>query len=68
MSGKENFMIESLTRDVVSLLMEEDGLSMREAMDKFYSSRTYDALSQPETGLYIQSPAYILDEYRHEKK
>lgn len=66
MSGKESFMIESLTRDVVALLMEEDGLSMREAMDKFYSSRTFDALSQPETGLYIQSPAYILDEYRHE--
>jgi len=66
MSGKESFMIESLTRDVVALLMEEDGLSMRDAMDKFYSSRTFDALSQPETGLYIQSSAYILDEYRHE--
>lgn len=66
MSGKESFMIESLTRDVIALLMEEDGLSMRDAMDKFYSSRTFDALSQPETGLYIQSSAYILDEYRHE--
>lgn len=66
MSSTENFMIESLTRDVVALLMEEDGLSMRDAMDKFYSSRTFNALSQPETGLYIQSPAYILDEYRHE--
>ena len=66
MSSKESFMIESLTRDVVALLMEEDGLSMRDAMDKFYSSRTFDALSQPETGLYIQSSAYILDEYRHE--
>lgn len=67
MSGKEKFMIESLTRDVVALLMEEDGLSMRDAMDRFYGSRTFDALSQPETGLYIQSPAYILDEYRREK-
>ena len=67
MSGKESFMIESLTRDVVALLMEEDGLSMRDAMDKFYSSRTFDSLSQPETGLYIQSSAYILDEYRQEQ-
>ncbi len=64
--SKENFMIESLTRDVVALLMEEQGLSMRDAMDAFYSSRTFEALSRIETGLYIQSPIYILDEYRKE--
>ncbi len=60
-------MIESLTRDVVALLMEERGLSMREAMDAFCSSRTFDALSKPETGLFFQSPAYILDEFKNEK-
>ena len=43
--SKETFMIESLTRDVVALLMEERGLSMREGMDLFCSSRTFDALS-----------------------
>lgn len=64
--SKENFMIESLIRDVVALLMEEQGLSMREAMNAFYSSRTFDALSKPETGLFFQSPAYILDEYLNE--
>lgn len=64
----ETFMIESLTRDVVALLMEEKGLTMREAMDAFCSSRTFDALSQKETGLYFQSPAYILDEYNNEIK
>lgn len=65
--SKETFMIESLTRDVVALLMEEKGLSMREAMDAFCSSRTFDALSKPETGLFFQSPAYILDEFKNEK-
>lgn len=65
--SKEIFMIESLTRDVVALLMEENGVSMREAMDSFCSSRTFDALSKPETGLYFQSPAYILDVFKHEK-
>ena len=65
--SKETFMIESLTRDVVALLMEERGLSMREAMDAFCSSRTFDALSKPETGLFFQSPAYILDEFKNEK-
>lgn len=65
--SKETFMIESLTRDVIALLMEEKGLSMREAMDVFYSSHTFEALSRPETGLYFQSPAYILDELKHEQ-
>ena len=65
--SKETFMIESLTRDVVALLMEERGLSMREAMDAFCSSRTFDALSKPETGLFFQSPAYVLDEFKNEK-
>ena len=65
--SKETFMIASLTRDVVALLMEERGLSMREAMDAFCSSRTFDALSKPETGLFFQSPAYILDEFKNEK-
>lgn len=64
--SKETFMIETLTRDVVALLMEEKGLSMREAMDVFCSSRTFDALSKPETGLFFQSPAYIFDEFKHE--
>ena len=59
--NEAKFMIESLTRDVVTLLMEERGLQMREAMDLFYGSRTFDALSNPETGLYIQSPAYVYD-------
>ena len=60
-------MIESLTRDVVALLMEERGLSMREAMDAFCGFRTFDALSNPDTGLYFQSPAYIPDEFKNEE-
>lgn len=64
--SKETFMIESLTRDVVALLMEERDLSMREAMDLFCGSRTFDALSNPETGLYFQSPAYVLDVFKNE--
>lgn len=32
----------------------------------FFSSRTFDALSKPDTGLFFQSPAYILDEFKNE--
>lgn len=64
--SKETYMIESLTREVIVRLMEDDGLPMREAMDKLYSSKTYNSLTQIETGLYFQSASYIYDELSQE--
>ncbi|MBP5479815.1 MAG: hypothetical protein J6Y15_10700 [Bacteroidaceae bacterium] len=66
--SKETFMIEALTREIIVMLMQEKSLSMREAMDAFYSSKTFNSLSNQETGLYFQSPAYILDEFEREKR
>jgi hypothetical protein len=65
--SKETFLIETLTRDVIDQLMEQQGITMRQAMDQFYQSQTFNALTKPETGLYFQSPAYILNEYQMNK-
>ena len=59
-------MVETMTRDLVARLMEERSLTMREAMDIVYSSRTYEALQNLNTGLYFQSPAYVFDELTKE--
>jgi len=61
MSGKEIFMIETLTRELIVRLMEERSMTMRDAMDVVYNSETYHALNNLETGLYFQSPAYLYD-------
>lgn len=61
MNGKETFMVETLTRELIARLMEERSLSMREAMDIVYNSKTYSALNNLNTGLYFQSPAYVYD-------
>lgn len=61
MNGKETFMIETLTRELIARLMEDRQLPMREAMDIVYQSKTYTALSNLETGLYFQSPVYVYD-------
>ena len=61
MSGKEIFMTETLTREMIARLMEERSLSMREAMDIVYKSKTYTALNNIKSGLYFQSPAYLYD-------
>ncbi len=59
-------MVETMTRDLVARLMEERSLTMRKAMDIVYSSRTYEALQNLNTGLYFQSPAYVFDELTKE--
>ena len=59
-------MVETMTRDLVARLMEERSLTMRKAMDIVYSSHTYEALQNLNTGLYFQSPAYVFDELTKE--
>ena len=58
---KETFMIEEISKDIVLLLMEEHGMSMEEAIRTLYTSDTYDRLSNPCTGLYTQSTAYVYE-------
>ena len=66
MTGKEIFMIETLTREMIARLMEEQSMSMRDAMDVVYKSKTYTALSNLKTGLYFQSRAYLYDNLKQE--
>ena len=66
MSGKEIFMIETLTSEMIARLMEERSLTMREPMDVVYKSKTYEALNNLKTGLYFQSPVYLYDHLQQE--
>ena len=54
------FMIECLSRDIIAILVEEKGMSLPNAFDLFYNSDTYSKLSDPNTGLFFQSPRYVL--------
>ena len=64
--SKINYMIESLTRDLVVRLMDEKGITLRQAMDVVYKSNTFKVLSNPDTGLYFQSPVYVYEELANE--
>ena len=52
-------LMEGVTQDVVAYLVEEDRFSIEKAMDTVYNSETFDKLSDSETGLYRESPAYV---------
>ena len=44
---------------MISRLMEERGLSMKDAFDIVYTSRLFEKLSNPNTGMYFQSSGYV---------
>ena len=54
-------MQEDMTADMLSILMEDRNMPMQEAMLLFYNSDTYARLQDAESGLYYQSPGYVLD-------
>lgn len=54
-------MQEDMTADILSILMEDRKMTMQDAMVLFYNSDTYARLQESESGLYYQSPGYVLD-------
>ena len=52
-------MKEEIVKDLIARLMDEHGLTMVEAFDAVYTSRLFEKLSNPKTGLYFQSSGYV---------
>ena len=46
--------------------MEDFRIPVLEAMRRLYTSETFSKLNNIETGLYLESPAYIYDIYKSE--
>lgn len=57
----KQFLIEGISHDVIGMLMEDKHLSLEEAMDCLFNSSTFEKLENEKTGLYYQSPVYIMD-------
>ena len=53
------YLKETLSKDLVALLMERKGMSMEDAFRCYYGSLTFQKISNPETGLFYQSPGYV---------
>lgn len=52
-------MKEEIVKDMISRLMEERRLSLQQAFDAVYTSRLFEKLSNPNTGLFFQSSGYV---------
>ena len=55
------FQIECLTNELIVMLMDERGFTVEQAMDAVYGSHTFEKVERPSTGLYYQSPVYVMD-------
>lgn len=53
------FMVDCQERDLATLLVEDMEMTIHQALDVLYNSRTYSLLHNPQTGLYFQSPKYV---------
>ena len=52
-------MKNEIVKDLIARLIDERGLTMQEAFDAVYTSRLFEKLSNPKTGLYFQSSGYV---------
>ena len=53
------FMIEELVKEMALRLMDERGLTMKQALDTVYNSETYSKVLDIRIGLFSQSTAYV---------
>ena len=63
-----DYMVECNARDIALMLMEDENMSIEEALRLLYASKTYENLKRKNTGLYFQSPGYVYEYLRRELK
>ena len=55
------FLFEGISADVVRYLVERNDMDLQEAISTFHNSETFAKLCDPNTGLYIESSAYVYE-------
>jgi hypothetical protein len=68
MNKRVQYLIEGITKDVVTYLMQDNGMDMPTALSLFHNSETFEKLSDSSTALYIESSAYIYEILKSEMK
>lgn len=61
------YLISNTIDKMVQYLMEDEPLTLEQAIDDVYRSQTIKLLQIPEGELYIQSPAYVYEMMKREK-
>ena len=60
-------LMEYNTQDIIEFIMSDLNIDYDEAMRLFFSSETFEKLYQIETGLYLESAAYVYGIFQDER-
>ncbi len=63
---KKEQLIEYQIQDIIEYITEDLNVEYDVAMHIFYDSQTFDKLSDTETGMYLESPAYVYGIFKDE--
>ena len=55
------YLISNIIDNLVSSVMEDEGIGIEESLDKVYGSEVIKKLQDKDTELYVQSPAYVYE-------
>lgn len=66
MTNQQQEMIEYTTQEVIGYLIEDNGITMEQAIGQFYMSDTFSKLSDVETGLYLDGSSYVYELIKRE--
>ena len=64
----QKHLLEGIIKDIIFFEAKNTGKNIDILMKDFYSSETFDKLSNYETGLYRESPWYVYELYQNEKQ
>jgi hypothetical protein len=64
---KHQQLIEYQIQDIIEYMVKDLQMEYDKAMNSFYSSQTFDKLMDIETGLYLESSAYVYGIFQDER-
>ena len=59
--SKREALKELITQDLVAYIVQDNDISIIDAMTLLYKSKVYELIQDDETGLYQEGSAYIYD-------
>ncbi len=64
--NRREFLVNYAVDQIVGYLIEDGEMSIEQALNRVYTSRTFALLNDPESGLASESPAYIYELLKRE--
>lgn len=63
---KLNYLVECIIQDLIRYVIEDNSITIEEAMDIVYNSKTFEKLNNLETHLYYESSSYVYEMLKEE--